>query len=125
MYGATLLGAIPSQSSSTDKSRTGEQGINAEMSNLSEGGVSADSEHCDDGVKDGPPDEKQVPQELSAKPFTRTYAPFPVIIFSHGLGGMRSTYSGICCDLASHGYVVASVEHRSLCLSLSLIQSLI
>lgn len=38
--------------------------------------------------------------------------PFPVIVFSHGLGGMRSTYSGICCDLASHGCVVASVEHR-------------
>lgn len=38
--------------------------------------------------------------------------PFPVIVFSHGLGGMRTTYSGICCDLASHGYVVAAVEHR-------------
>ena len=37
---------------------------------------------------------------------------FPVIVFSHGLGAMRTTYSGICCDLTSHGYVVASVEHR-------------
>ena len=37
---------------------------------------------------------------------------FPVVVFSHGLGAMRTTYSGICCDLASHGYVVASVEHR-------------
>ena len=36
----------------------------------------------------------------------------PVVVFSHGLAAMRTTYTGICCDLASHGYVVASVEHR-------------
>ena len=37
---------------------------------------------------------------------------FPVIVFSHGLGGIRTSYSAIACDLASHGYVVACVEHR-------------
>ena len=37
---------------------------------------------------------------------------FPLVVFSHGLGGMRTTYSTICTDLASHGYVVAALEHR-------------
>ena len=40
---------------------------------------------------------------------------FPVIVYSHGLRTMRTTYSAITCDLASHGYVVAAVEHRYVC----------
>lgn len=37
---------------------------------------------------------------------------FPVVIFSHGLGGNRLIYSSICSDLASHGFIVAAIEHR-------------
>ncbi|KAH6619553.1 platelet-activating factor acetylhydrolase, isoform II-domain-containing protein [Chaetomium sp. MPI-SDFR-AT-0129] len=37
---------------------------------------------------------------------------FPVVIFSHGLGGSRTLYSSICGELASHGLIVVAVEHR-------------
>ncbi|CAB3401146.1 unnamed protein product [Caenorhabditis bovis] len=37
---------------------------------------------------------------------------YPVIVFSHGLGGSRNFYSTYCTSMASHGYVVAAVEHR-------------
>ncbi|XP_042222416.1 platelet-activating factor acetylhydrolase-like isoform X2 [Homarus americanus] len=37
---------------------------------------------------------------------------FPVVVFSHGLSANRSIYSTVCSELASHGFVVAAVEHR-------------
>ncbi|KAI9295347.1 hypothetical protein K502DRAFT_349086 [Neoconidiobolus thromboides FSU 785] len=37
---------------------------------------------------------------------------FPVALFSHGLAGTRTFYSGICGELASHGIIVAAIEHR-------------
>ncbi|PWN20035.1 hypothetical protein BCV69DRAFT_283560 [Microstroma glucosiphilum] len=38
--------------------------------------------------------------------------PFPVVVFSHGLAGSRLAYSQYCGELASHGIIVAAVEHR-------------
>ena len=37
---------------------------------------------------------------------------WPVMVFSHGLGGSRNSYSHIAGSLASHGIVVVAPEHR-------------
>jgi platelet-activating factor acetylhydrolase len=36
----------------------------------------------------------------------------PILIFSHGLYGNRTTYSMICSEFASHGWLVFSIEHH-------------
>jgi platelet-activating factor acetylhydrolase len=36
----------------------------------------------------------------------------PVVIFSHGLWGNRTTYSILCTEFASRGWIVFSVEHH-------------
>lgn len=36
---------------------------------------------------------------------------YPLIAFSHGFGGARRQSTFLCTHLASHGYVVASVDH--------------
>lgn len=38
-------------------------------------------------------------------------APFPLIVFSHGLGGSRENYEYIGRHWASHGYVTVHVQH--------------
>lgn len=45
---------------------------------------------------------------------------YPVVVYSHGLGTSFFVYGGICADIASHGYVVAAVEHKdeSACVAL-------
>lgn len=37
---------------------------------------------------------------------------WPVVVFSHGLSANRSIYSTVCSEMASHGFVVAAIEHR-------------
>lgn len=37
---------------------------------------------------------------------------FPLLMFSHGLGGQRTAYSSLCTEFASYGFVVCAVEHR-------------
>ena len=37
---------------------------------------------------------------------------FPLMIFSHGLGGTRTAYSHVCGEFASFGFIVCALEHR-------------
>lgn len=39
---------------------------------------------------------------------------YPVVIFSHGATGIRSSNTSTYQDLASHGYIVASIDHTYL-----------
>jgi hypothetical protein len=38
-------------------------------------------------------------------------SPFPVLTFSHGRGGFRLAYSSLLAGIASHGFVIASIDH--------------
>ena len=38
--------------------------------------------------------------------------PFPVIVFSHGLGGSREAYEYLGRHWASYGYVIAHIQHE-------------
>ncbi|KAL3138653.1 hypothetical protein ABBQ32_006413 [Trebouxia sp. C0010 RCD-2024] len=44
-------------------------------------------------------------------PIAQSKAEFPLVIFSHGIGGNKLSYSAIICSLVCQGYVVFSVEH--------------
>lgn len=46
------------------------------------------------------------------KPLSESKQRFPVVIFSHGLSACRYFYTIFCSSLASHGYIIAAIEHR-------------
>ncbi|MCI3180919.1 hypothetical protein C5708_11675 [Caulobacter sp. CCUG 60055] len=48
---------------------------------------------------------------VAAAPLARGREAFPVIVFSHGLGSAGVQNTVLCEALASHGYVVVSIEH--------------
>lgn len=45
-------------------------------------------------------------------PLSKSREKFPVVVFSHGLGACKFFYSGTYAQLASHGFIVAALEHR-------------
>ncbi|KIX07288.1 uncharacterized protein Z518_01941 [Rhinocladiella mackenziei CBS 650.93] len=48
---------------------------------------------------------------------------YPVVVFSHGLGGNYNTYSAVCASLASFGIVCVAPEHRDGSAPVTLIRS--
>lgn len=50
----------------------------------------------------------------SEAPLVRAPRELPLLLFSHGFGVSRSNYTSILEDLASHGYVVAAIDHPGL-----------
>ncbi len=51
------------------------------------------------------------PAALAATAPEAAAGPFPLIVYSHGSGGLRYIHSGYTEVLASHGYVVAAPDH--------------
>lgn len=56
----------------------------------------------------------EIPVLKNAPPLPATTASkrWPVMVFSHGLGGTRNAYSALVGTIASHGVVVVCPEHR-------------
>lgn len=53
-----------------------------------------------------------VQEDAPLLPPTTSNRRWPVMIFSHGLGGSRNAYSHIAGSIASHGVIVVAPEHR-------------
>src|SRR5205814_8313318 len=52
-----------------------------------------------------------VAHSLPSAKASSDHANYPVIIYSHGLGGHRAQNNAQCENLASHGYIVVSPDH--------------
>lgn len=48
-------------------------------------------------------------------PIVERRDPFPVVIFSHGIGGTRNAYSGICSELGSAVILLSTIYKRATC----------
>lgn len=73
--------------------------------------VSTGSEKILDGAAgaEGPGKAWEEQQELKRSDKRKT---LPCVVFTHGMAGMSQSYSHYLGSIASHGYVVAAIEHR-------------
>jgi hypothetical protein len=53
----------------------------------------------------------EVKSDIKNAPISEIQNNYPVLIFSHGAFGVRKSNSTTCKELASHGYIVASIDH--------------
>jgi dienelactone hydrolase len=51
------------------------------------------------------------PYALDTAPLLHGNTMFPVIIFSHGYNGVRAIYTSMIEEIASHGFIVAAINH--------------
>ncbi|MNM90194.1 isoform II [compost metagenome] len=55
--------------------------------------------------------ESEVKYDIKGAPMSAAQEEYPLIIFSHGAFGMRMSNASTCRELASQGYIVASIDH--------------
>lgn len=53
----------------------------------------------------------EIQYDISGAPISTSEQNYPVLIFSHGAFGMRLSNASAFRELASHGYIVASIDH--------------
>lgn len=53
----------------------------------------------------------EVKYDVSNAPVSDMQQNYPVLVFSHGAFGVRRSNASTCRELASHGYIVASIDH--------------
>ena len=74
-----------------------------------------------DLLEEAPPDIAATLQDVSTTAIEQdaardaelltTFAPYPVVVFSHGNGGLRFQNFFLCSHLTSHGFVVVAPDH--------------
>jgi len=53
----------------------------------------------------------EIQYDISGAPVSTSQQSYPVLIFSHGAFGVRMSNASTFRELASHGYIVASIDH--------------